>query len=254
MREIVTFDFLSDMGIFKRAGNTVERHFDDKYGGNTMKKKRGLLTKELKKKLRKSRNDSEILANLAAASNELDDDDLFLVSGGTDYDDGPPKTDSEELIQESSNEDIPFDIFTQAAAGNSNNLSVGGSVPNGTSNTNFIFGGSQNNISNINNSSSISQDAVNSTNNYLMNDDGTTIDPSDRQYDGQLDGTFNSFVFGENQEYTGNYNDLNDLNEFNTNQNGELNLNNLARQNNQVSVQAGDGFTKLILKDAEIKI
>ena len=47
-----------------------------------MKKKHGLMTKELKKKLRKSRNDNEILATLAAASNELDDDDLFLVTGG----------------------------------------------------------------------------------------------------------------------------------------------------------------------------
>ena len=56
-----------------------------------MKKKHGLMTKELKKKLRKSRNDNEILENLAAASNELDDDDLFLVTGGAyQVSDGAP--------------------------------------------------------------------------------------------------------------------------------------------------------------------
>ncbi len=50
-----------------------------------MKKKHGLVSKELKKKLRTSRNDYEILEHLAAASNELDDDDLFLVTGGDGY-------------------------------------------------------------------------------------------------------------------------------------------------------------------------
>jgi hypothetical protein len=54
-----------------------------------MKKKRGLMTKELKKKLRKSRNDNEILEHLAAASNELDDEDLFLVTGGAQYEQSP---------------------------------------------------------------------------------------------------------------------------------------------------------------------
>ena len=57
-----------------------------------MKKKHGLMTKELKKKLRKSRNDNEILEQLAAASNELDDEDLFLVTGGAQYDSLDAKT------------------------------------------------------------------------------------------------------------------------------------------------------------------
>ncbi len=57
-----------------------------------MKKKHGLMTKELRKKLRKSRNDNEILEQLAAASNELDDEDLFLVTGGAQYDSLDAKT------------------------------------------------------------------------------------------------------------------------------------------------------------------
>lgn len=48
-------------------------------------KKRGLLTGFLRKMLNKSRNDDETLASLAIASKELDDDDLFFVAGGAQY-------------------------------------------------------------------------------------------------------------------------------------------------------------------------
>lgn len=48
-------------------------------------KKHGLLTKNLRKKLMKSSDDREMLRTLAAASKELDDEDLFLVTGGAQY-------------------------------------------------------------------------------------------------------------------------------------------------------------------------
>ena len=48
-------------------------------------KKRGLLTNALRKAMKKSRNDNELLASLATASKELDDEDLFLVAGGAQY-------------------------------------------------------------------------------------------------------------------------------------------------------------------------
>lgn len=50
-----------------------------------MKKKKGLITKELKEKLKNSRNDRELLENLAIASKELDADDLLMISGGAQY-------------------------------------------------------------------------------------------------------------------------------------------------------------------------
>ena len=48
-------------------------------------RKHGLLTNALRKAMKKSRNDDEMLANLAIASKALDDDDLFIVTGGAQY-------------------------------------------------------------------------------------------------------------------------------------------------------------------------
>ena len=48
-------------------------------------KKHGLLTNAMRKAMKKSRNDDEMLANLAIASKALDDDDLFIVTGGAQY-------------------------------------------------------------------------------------------------------------------------------------------------------------------------
>ncbi len=50
------------------------------------KKKHGLLTNFLRNKLKKSRDDNEMLSSLAIANKALDEDDLFIVTGGAQYD------------------------------------------------------------------------------------------------------------------------------------------------------------------------
>ena len=210
------------------------------------KKKKGLLTKAMKAKLRNSRDDREILENLAVASKELDADDLYLITGGAQYEAQPDiqrtlhdlggnvSEAAKDAISALLNNDSPV----QAVIDGNGQDHQGGTFAKIENGNVAIFSEDGNGITVMDGNLDINHDG-----NFDINH---VVNP-DINHDGNLDenlvGVDAKLVTGEDGNIAGVI-----PGQFHTGDGGlTLDMDQAAQRNAEISVDAGDGFDVMTL-------